>query len=146
VQPTVEQLHVSPSEADDLASAQGGAERELDDVAGETPPVGVFVGVLLELPVGRQEGCDLALGEDRHLGHVHARHLGAVQGFAWIILQRRAILNITRSSPTWFFTVFGDIPLAVAWEMYASTATASMRAMSLSPKNGISLPVMIDPG
>jgi hypothetical protein len=37
------------------------------------------------------------------------------------------------------------MPEALAWEMYASTATASIRAMSVSPKNGIRLPVMIEP-
>jgi hypothetical protein len=53
-------------------------------------------------------------------------------------------LNITRSSARWFFTVFGAIPAAVTSEMYASTATASIRAMSVEPKNGMSLPVMIE--
>ena len=56
------------------------------------------VGVLLEPAVRREQRCDLGLGEDRHLRHVDAGHLGVSTGFVWISRQRRATLNITRSS------------------------------------------------
>jgi len=52
VETPLEQFNISPPEADDLAAAHCGTERELHHVAGEVPPLRVL-GVEREPPIGR---------------------------------------------------------------------------------------------